>query len=115
MGDFRRQLARLRVAATTGRLPGDLGAWAVEELEELEPVAERVDERNRLLRMAADLVTGTTWSKARRLEAELERQAGGRLRTRSADLDGVGDLVARALDVDPGLQLSHRQLRRILG
>ncbi len=113
MASFAAQLARLRVVTTTGRCPPDLAAWALQELEELAPAGERVDARNALLRQAAALVSGSRWAKARRLEREI-RAAWPRLRERAADVDGVAALVARAIEVDPDLPRSHRQLRRIL-
>jgi hypothetical protein len=111
---FADNLARLRVVVTTGRCPRDLAAWALEELEELAPAGERVDARNALLRRAADLVSGSRWAKAIRLERELRTLAASpRLRERAAD-DGVRELVARALEVDPDAPASRRQLLRIL-
>lgn len=111
---FAEQLARLRVAAATGTVPCDVAAWAVEELEELAPVGERIDARNALLRQAAALMSGSRWSRAARLEREV-RAAASSLRCRSADIDGVRDLVVRALELDPDAPTSIRQLHRILG
>jgi hypothetical protein len=108
------QIARLRVARETGRLAPDLGTWVLEELAELAPAGERVAARNALLRRAADLVTGSRWAKARRLEREIAALRS-RLRERAADVDGVRELVARALEVDPDLPTSRRQLLRVLG
>ena len=113
MPAFGHNLARLRVASQTGSLPPDLGRWAVAELEELAPAAERIDTRNALLREAAALVSGSLWARARRIEAEIQA-ARSRVRVRSADLDGVRALVVRAVEADPDLPTSHRQLRRIL-
>lgn len=113
MATFGEQLARLRVAAVTGTLPRDVAAWAIEELEELAPAGERIAARNELLRRAGECLTGSLWAKSRRLEREIQA-AGSRLRQRSADVDGVRDLVARALEVDPDLPRSPKHLRRIL-
>src|SRR5689334_19370623 len=113
MGEFTSQLARLRVAAATGRLPPDLGDWAVAELEAVAPVAERVDARNRFLQQAAARLSGSRWAKASRLARELEA-AGSRHCDRSAD-DGVRELVSRALEADPAAPRSVRQLFRVLG
>jgi hypothetical protein len=114
MGEHVQQLARLRTATATGVLPRDLGMWALELLGELEPAAERVERRNALLREAAGRVSGSRWARARRIGQEI-RALGmhPRLRERAAD-DGVRELVARALDVDPGLPTSLRQLLRVL-
>lgn len=114
MATFAEQLARLRVAAATGVVPREVAAWAVEELEELAPAGERIQARNALLRQAADLVSGSRWAKAGRLEREIQA-AGSRLRQRAADVDGVRDLVARALELDPGAPAERRQLFRIIG
>jgi hypothetical protein len=114
MGDHVQQLARLRTATATGVLPRDLGLWALDLLDELEPAAERVERRNVLLRAAAARVSGSTWARARRLEREIrDLTASPRLRSRAAD-DGVRELVVRAIEADPDLPRSHRHLRRIL-
>jgi hypothetical protein len=113
VGEFTSQLARLRVAAATGRLPPDLGFWAVAELEAVAPTAERVDARNRLLRQAAARLSGSRWAKASRLARELEA-SGSRIGERSVD-DGVRELVARALEADPAAPRSVRQIFRLLG
>lgn len=114
MGEHAYQIRRLRTAVATGMLPRDLGMWALELLEELEPAAERVERRNALLRAAAARVSGSRWAKARRLEQEVEAlTARPRLRERAAD-DGVRELVARAVEVDPDAPRSVRQLFRLL-
>jgi hypothetical protein len=85
----------------------------VETLAELAPVAALVETRNVLLRQAADLVSGTRWAKARRLEVEVEAlRRPPRLRERAAD-DGVRELVALALDMAPAPG-EVRQFYRIL-
>jgi hypothetical protein len=115
VGEHLDQLARLRTATATGTLPRDLGMWALDLLAELEPAAERVERRNALLREAASRVSGSRWARANRLEQEI-RALGmhPRLRERAVD-DGVRELVARALDVDPDAPCSVRQLFRLLG
>jgi hypothetical protein len=114
MGEHVQQLARLRTATATGTLPRDLGLWALDLLAEFEPAAERVERRNALLHAAAGRVSGSTWARAKRLEQEIKAlDAHPGLRERAAD-DGVRDLVARALAVDPDLPRSHRHLRRIV-
>jgi uncharacterized protein involved in exopolysaccharide biosynthesis len=113
MSTFAEQLARLRVVVTTGRCPRDLAAWALEELEELAPAGERIDARNALLREAAARVSGSRVAKANRLEREI-RTLRSRLRERAADVDGVRELVARALELDREAPASSRQILRIL-
>lgn len=115
MGEHVQQLARLRTAVATGTLPRDLGMWALALIEDLEPAAERVERRNALLRAAAGRVSGSRWARAKRLERELAALGTHpRLRDRAAD-DGVRDLVALALEADPGAPRSGRQLFRLLG
>ena len=103
------QLARLRVAIETGRLPSDLGRWALERLTEFASAADRAELRNALIRQAAELCEGSTWAKAHQLQAELvaaKRQSlGGEIR----------ELLAEALEIDPACPCSVRQLTRILG
>jgi hypothetical protein len=111
-------IARLRVAAATGRIPADLARWAAETIVELTPAAERMEARNALLREAAARVSGSLGERARRLHGEvLDLQRHPRLRERSDD-GGVRELVAKALEVDPGPTargpLSLRQIRRVL-
>lgn len=114
MSTYTANLARLRVAASTGVLPEDLARWALEVAEEAAPAIERVQARNALLSQAAALVSGSPWAKARRLEREVEAlRAHPALRERAAD-DGVRDLVARALEVDPRMPGSARHLFRLL-
>lgn len=103
------QLARLRVAATTGRLPADLGRWAVARLVELAPAAERLALRDHLLRAAAELLDGSTWARARRLRAELLG-----LGRRHSPLDELRALLVEVLELDPACPTSIRQLLRIL-
>jgi hypothetical protein len=112
---FAEQLARLRVAAVTGKVAPDLGRWAVETIAALAPAAERVEARNVLLRAAAARMSGSRWARAGRLEEEI-RALGmhPRLRERAAD-DGVRELVAHALEVGPGFrEPSARHLFRLL-
>lgn len=117
MGEHLAQVARLRVAVVAGApLPRDLGVWLLDILAELEPAAERIERRNGLLRSAADRMSGSRWARAARLESEIAAaEKSPRLRTRSADADGeVRDLIARALEADPGAPRSRRQLFRLL-
>ena len=103
-------LARLRVAADTGRLPRDLGQWAVATLCELAPDAEVIALRNSLLCEAAELLGGTLHSRARALRAEI--LALGRRRSAPSEFQA---LIAAALDIDSSCPRSERHLRRILG
>ena len=113
MPSFGEQLARLRVARETGRLPADVAAWALELVVGLEPAAERVAERNRLLREAAGQLSGSRWARARRLQREIEALGSHpALRERASD-DGVAEIVARACELAPAPR-SLRQLLTIL-
>jgi len=58
------QIARLRVACATGRLPLDLGHWALARALETLAAAERRAQRDDLLRRAAGLFEGTTYARA---------------------------------------------------
>lgn len=110
MPPFADQLARLRVAVATGRLPADLGAWVLRELAARAAAAERRELRDRLLVEAAHalLPDGSTWARAHALRAELAAL------DRRAELDGARRLLAAALEVDPEMPRSVRQLCRIL-
>jgi hypothetical protein len=107
---FAEQLARLRVAVATGRLPNDLGRWVLTQLVGLAPDGERIALRNQLLREAAALLPGSTWSRARQLQAELVGMA--RRRRVASQLRA---LLAEVLELDPDCPRSLRQLLRVLG
>ena len=113
MATFGENLARLRVAAATGTIPLEVAQWAAEELAELEPVGERLEGRNALLREAVAGLSGSTWSKACRLQEEV-RAARSCRRGLPAAADPVRLAVVRALELDPGTPDSVRQLLRIL-
>ena len=66
------QLARFRVAIATGRLPRDLGDWALARLTESLSAADRMRRRNALLREAAARIDGSLWAKARAVHELLE-------------------------------------------
>lgn len=104
------QLRRVRVAVATGHLPPDLGRWVLAQLTEHAPVAERMALRNELVRQAAALLSGSTWSRARQVRAELLAM-GRRRRT----VGEVRELLAEALELDPDCPRSVRQLLRVLG
>jgi hypothetical protein len=99
-----------------GELPRDLGMWVLELVAELEPAAERIERRNALLRYAAGRLPGSRMARAGRLEEEIgSLLVSSRLRTHAAEPDdGVRDLVARALEADPDMPRSRRQLFRLL-
>ena len=109
-------LARLRVAVDTGRLPRDVGEWAVEVCQEHLPATQRRMVRDRLLRQAANLVTGSSWAKARYLQKAILEARG--LRSHHARFlpraVSVGYFVERALRVDPETPASVRQVLRIV-
>lgn len=104
------QLARLRVATATGRLPHDVGAWAVEFIDlaliDGRREARDVEERNRLLRRAALLIPGSRWTRAHTLAAAIAGRATAE--------PGVRALVVQALQVDPGCPTSVRQILRLV-
>ncbi|WNG37877.1 hypothetical protein F0U61_32495 [Archangium violaceum] len=106
-------MSRVRVAGVTGAITPDLAAAVVAELGRRAGAAERSDIRNELLRQAAELVSGTRYAKAKRLEREALAAKSGR-RAADADVDGVRPLVERALEVDPEMPTSWRQMERIL-
>jgi hypothetical protein len=112
-------LARLRVASVTGRLPADVGAWAVQVAAEHLPDTARRMARNRYLRAGANMISGTTWAKARRLEQEilvvrgLRARRGTRGRWRPREVT-VGYYVRAALAIDPSTPASVRQILNIL-
>lgn len=101
------QLARLRVACATGRLPADLGAWAVERLAEVLPARDLEAARNDRLRRAALLVGGSTWARARVLRAALVSK-------HATVPEQVRRLVDEAHALDPACPRSLRQLVRLL-
>lgn len=83
---------------TAGRpLSRAIAAWATEALR---PAASRRAERDRLLREAAELLPGSTWSKARALHAEVK--AVRQHIPVAPDLSTVRGRVAAALLVYPG-------------
>jgi hypothetical protein len=110
-------LARLRVATVTGRLPEDVGRWAVDAIAEHLPGPARRMARDRCLRTAAALLSGSVWAKACRLKAEILIARGyqsrrARLRVQQST---VPHHVTQALAIDPATPASVRQLLRILG
>lgn len=104
MPPFADQLARLRVAAATGKLPADLGRWALAELAARADADDRRELRDRLLVEAgrALLPDGSTWARAETLAAHVAHRSRAH------------ELVAAALEVDPETPRSARQLFSIL-
>jgi hypothetical protein len=109
------QIARLRVACSTGHLPPDLGRELLEVLVSTAHRGDRAEARNALLRQAAERITGSRWAKARRLEAEIAAHARGCRRCGGGD-EAVCALVVAALEAagPGGGRLLVRQLLRIL-
>jgi len=110
-------IARLNVAAVTGKLPEDVGRWAVQVCTEHLPAIARRLARDRHLRLAANLLSGSAWAKARRLEREIQIARGRRahpvrVRMRSAT---VAYHVRQALAIDPATPASTRHILRVLG
>lgn len=106
-------ISRLKVSVATGRIPRDVGEWALLQLSEIAPVAARLEERDGLLRGAVSGLSGSRWAKARRLQREIVAASSGR--TRPVEDDPVRAAVRRALALDPGTPRSVRQLLRVLG
>lgn len=109
-------LARLRVAGETGRIPSDVAAWAIEVCAEHVPALARQQARNRHLRTAANLLSGGSWARARRLEHEVlaargQRPRRSRVRPQEAT---VAYHVRQALAIDPDTPTSARHLFRVL-
>ena len=118
VAEYLAYLERLRVARDTGRLPPDVGRWAVRELSESMSVTTRQMARNRLLQEAARRLSGSTWAKARRLQGEILALRGERPRHRRAPGHVIDTAITRAirdaLHLDPGAPTSLDQLVRIL-
>jgi hypothetical protein len=109
-------LARLRVATVTGKLPEDVGRWAVETLTEMLPATARRMARDRHLRTACAMLSGSPWSKARRLEQEIRAvrgQRAPRARVRPQEAT-VAFHVRQALALDPETPVSMRHLLRVV-
>lgn len=102
------QLARVRAAVDTGRLPPDLGQWVLKQLVERSGAVDRIELRDRLIRAAAALLSGSTRARALRLRAE----HAAVMRSRTA-LDQVRALLAQAHAVHP-CPISARQWVRIV-
>jgi hypothetical protein len=109
-------LSRLKVATVTGKLPEDVGRWAVETITEMLPATARRMARDRHLRTAVNMLSGSPWSKARRLEQEIRAARGlraGRARVRPQEAT-VAFHVRQALAIDPETPASLRHLLRVV-
>lgn len=109
-------LARLRLATVTGRLPQDVGRWAVEHCARSVSATERRAARDRLLRAAAAAHGGTDWACATYILEQLEHF---RLNPSAAESCTTAcatpmALVAQAFAVDPKFPRHHRQVLRIV-
>src|SRR5688500_4876906 len=95
-------LARLREALATGRLPQDVGVWVLDVATCAMPKSERAEQRNRYLRAAAALLAGSVEAKARRLRIEALDLTRGwhRHGLEPPDLSSARGLVQAALQVD---------------
>lgn len=109
-------LARLRIAAVTGRVAPDVAHWAIEHCARSVSAVERRAARNRLLRAAAAVHGGTPWANATHIHEQLE---GLRLVPGAAaqvsNLPGTArGLIAQAFIIDPRFPKDLRQVLRIL-
>ncbi|MBK7146790.1 MAG: hypothetical protein IPH76_16875 [Xanthomonadales bacterium] len=106
-------LARLHVAAWSGRLPRDLGDCLIDIIGTMESRTQRRRERDVWLRRAASRFSGSAWVRAGIVRAELLVQAAERdAPCRDPDSDWRG-CVAAARAADPRIP-SRKQLARIL-
>jgi hypothetical protein len=105
------QFARLEVAAVTGQLPRDLGAWLVFRLAAELATAERRAERDELLRQASRLIQGTVGDKVREIRREAARLNRRPMISIRRDFPG---LLSLAMQRNGGQLPGDRQLRRIL-
>ncbi len=110
------QIARLRVAIATGRLPPDLGAWTLARVVETLEAAERRAQRNALLRAAGDCLGGSRYARAVEvldIIREFDR-APGLLKAGWFHESTPHALVQAALRLHPELPRTRRHLLRIL-
>lgn len=108
--DFVSQIARLRVACDTGRLPADLGQWLLTELLESGSRRSVRGLRNLFLCMAAEHLEGSRKERATLIRSEIVS-----LSRRRGKLTTVQELLRDALEIDPSCPYSVRQIMRILG
>jgi hypothetical protein len=110
------QIARLRVAIATGRLPPDLGAWTLARVVETLEAAERRAQRNALLRAAGDCLGGSRYARAVEvldIIREFDR-APGLLKAGWFHEETPHALVQAALRLHPKLPRTRRYLLHIL-
>lgn len=110
------QIARLRVAIATGRLPSDLGDWALERVQRTFAAAERRAQRDALLRAAADRIGGSRYARASAVLAIVRAfdLAPGLLSAGWFDSETPQGLVQSALRLHPNLPRTRRHLLHIL-
>lgn len=110
-------LARLRVAAMTGRLPPDLGKWALQLCESRVASVERRALRNEMLRQAATVHGGSRYAAARDIRQALQLFRDNPARGGLQDFAVASFLtyVQRAWQVDPERPATLRQLLVVLG
>lgn len=108
------QLARLRVAVATGKLPPDLGRWLLGQFDATSrhPRGRRDD----LLRQAAARIHGSDWSKAREIHELLLmfREYPGLAKSAWYHESNPAHWVQKAHRTDPWKPGSLRQVLRIL-
>lgn len=92
-------------------LDADVRGWALELVLRSMSPSERREERDRMLRAAAALVPGPTWTRARRVHA-IARDVATALPA-SPDTSTVRGCIAAALLLNPGHVPSVKQLSRI--
>jgi hypothetical protein len=109
MRSWGEQMARLRVARATGHIPADLATWVLTVMSAAAPDTDRRQERNQLLREAAEHIPGSMWARAGVLARELDAMA------RRRDPRGpVLERLSAALTLDPNCPRAQRHLYRIL-
>lgn len=107
-------LARLRLAATTGQLPRDLALWALERIEPAISRTDRVRRRDRALRLASYHLVGTRTGIAKELERLIAAAAARDGATLEEVPCGLQLALRQALEADRNCPRSWRHLARIL-
>lgn len=109
-------LAILRAALTTRELPPEVIRWALEVATDAMSNGERTAQRNRYLRAAADMMSGSVEAKASRIREEAMRltRAWPLRRHEAGDLTTPRGCILTALQLDSAAPLSVAQLRRII-
>jgi hypothetical protein len=102
------QMARVRVALATGRIPRDLAAWVLDELVRRAACEERIALRNALVRQAAALLSGSSWARAEQVNAVLQSR-----QRRHSMPSAIQSLLTEADAAHP-CPASTKQLHRII-